>query len=36
MEGEIVKVLIENNKIKEAIPINIKINELFQPEIENK
>jgi poly-gamma-glutamate synthesis protein (capsule biosynthesis protein) len=36
MEGEIVKVLIENNKIKEVIPINIKINEFFQPEIENK
>jgi len=33
MEGQILKVLIENNKIKEVIPINIKINEFFQPEI---
>ncbi len=33
MEGQIIKVLIENNKIKEVIPINIKINKNFQPEI---
>jgi TusA-related sulfurtransferase len=32
MRGEIIKVLIENSKIKEVIPINIKINEFFQPE----
>jgi poly-gamma-glutamate synthesis protein (capsule biosynthesis protein) len=36
MEGEIVKVLIENDKIKEIIPKKIKINEFFQPEIENE
>jgi len=34
MEGKMVKILIENKKIKEVIPINIKINEFFQPEIE--
>lgn len=33
MEGQIVEILIENGKIKEIIPINIKINEFFQPEI---
>jgi len=33
MEGQIVKVLIEDKKIKEVAPINIKINEFFQPEI---
>lgn len=33
MEGQIVKVSIENGKIKEALPINIKINDSFQPEI---
>lgn len=34
MQGQIVKVLIQNNKIKEVTPINIKINDYFQPEIE--
>jgi len=33
MKGEIVKVLIENDRIKEVIPKEIKINEFFQPEI---
>jgi len=33
MQGEIVKVLIEDKKIKEAVPIDIKINGYFQPEI---
>jgi len=33
MEGQIVEILIENGKIREIIPINIKINEFFQPEI---
>jgi len=33
MRGEIVKILIENDKIKEVIPEEIKINEFFQPEI---
>jgi poly-gamma-glutamate synthesis protein (capsule biosynthesis protein) len=33
MEGQIVKILIENGKIKDAIPINIKMNDFFQPEI---
>jgi len=32
-EGQIVKVLIQNKKIQEIIPINIKMNEFFQPEI---
>ena len=32
-QGQIVKVLIEDKKIKQVIPINIKINEFFQPEI---
>jgi len=36
MEGQTVKILIEDKKIKEVIPINIKINEFFQPEIENE
>ena len=35
-EGQILKVLIENKKIKEIIPINIKINNSFQPEIYEK
>lgn len=35
MESQVVKVLIEDKKIKEVIPVNIKINEFFQPEIEN-
>lgn len=32
MRGEIVKVIVENGKIKEAAPQDIKINNLFQPE----
>lgn len=31
MKGQIVEVLIENKEIKEAIPIEIEINEYFQP-----
>ena len=34
MRGQILKVLIENGKIKTVIPIRIKINNFFQPEIE--
>jgi len=33
MKGQIVKVVIKNGKINKVIPINIKINESFQPEI---
>jgi len=33
LQGEMVKVLIENGKIKKVIPINIEINKFFQPEI---
>ena len=33
MKGLMLKVLIENSKIKEVIPIEIKINQYFQPEI---
>ena len=33
MRGQMVKVLIENGKIKEVIPGEIKINAFFQPEI---
>lgn len=33
MQGEIVKVIIEDGKIKEASPIGIKLNDSFQPEI---
>lgn len=33
MKGEIVKIVIENKKIKKVIPIEIKINEFFQLEI---
>jgi len=33
MEGQIVEILIENGKIKEITPEEIKINEFFQPEI---
>jgi hypothetical protein len=36
MEREIIKVLVENGKIKEIIPKKIKINEVHQTEIENK
>lgn len=32
-QGQIIKVIIEDKKIKEVIPINIKINQFFQPEI---
>ncbi|MEK9134986.1 MAG: CapA family protein [Patescibacteria group bacterium] len=32
-QGQIVKVLIEDKKIKQVIPIDIKINQFFQPEI---
>ncbi|MBI2038458.1 MAG: CapA family protein [Candidatus Nealsonbacteria bacterium] len=35
MEGQIIKVAIENKKIKEVIPINIKINQYLQPEVAN-
>jgi poly-gamma-glutamate synthesis protein (capsule biosynthesis protein) len=34
MEGLMLKVSIENSKIKEVIPIKVKINQFFQPEIE--
>ena len=33
MEGKIVKVLLDNGKIKDVIPVDIKINDYFQPEI---
>jgi poly-gamma-glutamate synthesis protein (capsule biosynthesis protein) len=33
MKGQMVKVLIENSKIKQVIPNEIKINEYFQPEL---
>ena len=33
MEGLLLKVVVENAKIKEIIPIDIKINKFFQPEI---
>jgi poly-gamma-glutamate synthesis protein (capsule biosynthesis protein) len=33
MKGLLLKVLIENGKIKEIIPIEIKINKFFQPEM---
>lgn len=36
MKGLILKVLIKNNELEEVIPIEIKINEFFQPEIINK
>jgi len=36
MKGLLLKVLIKNNKIKKVIPIGIKINQYFQPEIVNK
>jgi len=35
MKGLILEVLIKNSKIKEVIPIEIKINKFFQPEIVN-
>jgi poly-gamma-glutamate synthesis protein (capsule biosynthesis protein) len=34
MAGLMLKVSIENSKIKEVIPIKIKINQFYQPEIE--
>ncbi len=36
MQGLLLKVLIQDDRIKEAIPINIKINQYFQPEINEK
>lgn len=33
MQGQIVKVLIEDGKIKEALPVDVKLNESFQPEL---
>ncbi|MDO8663734.1 MAG: CapA family protein [Candidatus Wildermuthbacteria bacterium] len=33
MKGQIVKILIENGKIKKVAPQDIKINNLFQPEL---
>ena len=36
MQGLILKVLVENSKIKEVVPIEIKINQYFQPEIIKK
>jgi len=36
MEGQIVKVVIENKKIKQLIPIDVRINQQFQPEIDDK
>ena len=33
MESRIIEVLIEGSKIKKVIPINIKINAFYQPEI---
>ncbi|MDO8601361.1 MAG: CapA family protein [bacterium] len=35
-QGQIVKVTIEDKKIKEATPINIKINQYFQPELSDE
>jgi hypothetical protein len=34
MAGLMLKISIENSKIKEVIPIKIKINQFYQPEIE--
>ncbi|OGZ18707.1 MAG: hypothetical protein A2175_00250 [Candidatus Nealsonbacteria bacterium RBG_13_42_11] len=31
MEGQMVKILIKGKKIKQVVPVNIKINEYFQP-----
>ncbi len=36
MKGQIVKVVIENKKIKQVIPIHVRINQQFQPEIDDK
>ena len=33
MKGQLLKAVIKDNRIKELIPIEIKINEFFQPEI---
>ncbi len=35
MQSQIVKTIIEDKKIKEIIPIDIQINDKFQPEIKN-
>lgn len=36
MRGQMLKVIIENGKIKEAVPKEIKINNFFQPELAEK
>jgi poly-gamma-glutamate synthesis protein (capsule biosynthesis protein) len=36
MEGQMIKALIEDKKIKEVIPIKIKMNEFYQPQIVDK
>lgn len=36
MRGLLLKVILEDNKIKELIPVEIKVNEYFQPEIIKK
>lgn len=36
MKGLLLKVLVENKKIKKIIPVEIKINQFFQPEIVNE
>jgi poly-gamma-glutamate synthesis protein (capsule biosynthesis protein) len=33
MQGLLLKVIVENAKIKEAIPVKIQINQFFQPEV---
>jgi len=33
MEGLLLKVLVEGKKIKEVLPLDVKINEFFQPEL---
>lgn len=33
MQGQMIKVLVENGKIKEVLPVDVKLNESFQPEI---
>ena len=33
MQGQIVKVVVKEGKIKEVLPIDIKLNDSFQPEI---
>jgi len=34
MQGLLLKVIVENGKIKEAIPVKIQINQFFQPRLE--